>query len=356
MNYKRLISVISLILALSMIFCSCKTDNGKVDNTGDDVKYYDQQAAFSANYSLDCSEMTYLFYGTINDFYSAYANYMSYIGLDLEKSLKTQQCSFEEDVNQTWFDYFLVSTKLYAEQFIVLSEVASSEGISLTDEEKAEIDEGINQIKDYCKSNNITIDEYFDNYYGNGVDEESVRHVMDICFKASSYYNKIYNGYTFTDEEITNYINENLADEEDYKYVNVRHILVKTEDEAKELLNEILKEEDVEKAFSLAAAENTLDGGSKNTGGLYENIYKGQMVETFENWCFDKSRKVGDTGIVESTHGFHIMYFSSFSDKTYFNETADLGLRNAKFNKQYDEWCKLYPVTFNDEVLQKIDA
>ena len=64
----------------------------------------------------------------------------------------------------------------------------------------------------------------------------------------------------------------------------------------------------------------------------------------------------GDTGIVESTHGFHIMYFSSFSDKTYFNETADLGLRNAKFNKQYDEWCKLYPVTFNDEVLQKIDA
>lgn len=36
------------------------------------------------------------------------------------------------------------------------------------------------------------------------------------------------------------------------------------------------------------------------------------MVEDFENWCFDASRQVGDTGIVESTYGYHVMYFSGF--------------------------------------------
>jgi hypothetical protein len=33
------------------------------------------------------------------------------------------------------------------------------------------------------------------------------------------------------------------------------------------------------------------------------------MVAEFENWCFDESRKPGDTGIVQTTYGYHVMYF-----------------------------------------------
>ena len=45
------------------------------------------------------------------------------------------------------------------------------------------------------------------------------------------------------------------------------------------------------------------------TGGLYTDIYVGQMVEPFETWCFDASRQYGDTGLVKTDYGYHIMYF-----------------------------------------------
>ena len=34
------------------------------------------------------------------------------------------------------------------------------------------------------------------------------------------------------------------------------------------------------------------------------------MVQAFNDWCFDADRQVGDTGIVKTNYGYHIMYFS----------------------------------------------
>ena len=55
--------------------------------------------------------------------------------------------------------------------------------------------------------------------------------------------------------------------------------------------------------------EYTQDPGSQSTGGLYTNVTLGQMVEPFEKWCFDESRKPGDSGLVKTDYGYHIMYF-----------------------------------------------
>ncbi len=113
--------------------------------------------------------------------------------------------------------------------------------------------------------------------------------------------------------------------------VNVRHILVSfkedtsdtsdpTEEEKKaaktkadSIYNEWLKGEKTEESFTALVADNSTDTGSKDNGGLYENVTPGQMVRAFDNWCFDRSRKAGDNGIVETNYGYHIMYFSSRS-------------------------------------------
>ncbi|MFR8334817.1 MAG: peptidylprolyl isomerase [Oscillospiraceae bacterium] len=47
----------------------------------------------------------------------------------------------------------------------------------------------------------------------------------------------------------------------------------------------------------------------RQRGGLYENVALGQMVEAFNDWIFDTSRKAGDVGIVETDYGCHLMYF-----------------------------------------------
>jgi len=118
---------------------------------------------------------------------------------------------------------------------------------------------------------------------------------------------------------------------DEYNTVNARHVLIKPETgtlasddagyeeeqaklkadakaEAEKLLAQWKSGEATEDTFAQLAVDFSADSSSVN-GGLYSRIYKGQMVAEFEDWCFDSSRKVGDTGIVESPFGSHIMYF-----------------------------------------------
>lgn len=141
-----------------------------------------------------------------------------------------------------------------------------------------------------------------------------------------------------------------------FPLVNVRHILLQheggTTDEstgtttytdeekaatlakAEELLATFTAGEATEEAFATLASENSQDTGSITTGGLYEDVYPGQMVSSFNDWCFDASRQPGDTGIVESDYGYHIMYFSSNSETTY----RDYMITNELLNTDITEW------------------
>jgi sorbitol-specific phosphotransferase system component IIA len=84
-----------------------------------------------------------------------------------------------------------------------------------------------------------------------------------------------------------------------------------------------------EETFAELATKNTDDPGSKENGGLYENVYPGQMVSAFNDWCFDSARKAGDTGIVETEYGYHVMYFVGNSGMTYRDFMIESTLRNA---------------------------
>ena len=105
---------------------------------------------------------------------------------------------------------------------------------------------------------------------------------------------------------------------------------------AEEILNQWMAGEKTEESFAVLANEKSADGDG-TTGGLYENIYPGQMVDPFEEWCFDASRKVGDTGIVESEYGYHVMYFSGNSDSVYRDYLIETDLRNADLETWYAE-------------------
>ena len=133
--------------------------------------------------------------------------------------------------------------------------------------------------------------------------------------------------------------------------VNVRHILVSYEggtydettgtttyndkekqlakSQADEILATFQAGEQTEEAFAALATEKTTDPGSKENGGLYEDVYPGQMVAAFNDWCFDAARKTGDTAIVETEYGCHIMYFVGTSEKTYRDTLIETQLRSS---------------------------
>ena len=77
----------------------------------------------------------------------------------------------------------------------------------------------------------------------------------------------------------------------------------------------------VQKLAALAN-EHSTDGGSNTNGGLYENVFAGQMVEAFDAWVFDETRKPGDYGIVKTQFGHHLMYFVSASEHDAWYEYA----------------------------------
>lgn len=149
-------------------------------------------------------------------------------------------------------------------------------------------------------------------------------------------------------------------DTNDYKLPSVRHILIKVETDDEGAFTDEAKEEALEKAetilaqwkdggateesFAEAANLNSEDTGSNTTGGFYENFPKGAMVESFNDWVYDSSRKTGDTGIVfnEGSYvGYHIIYFVGYGD-TYRNYLADTALRTAS----YEEWTETQMALF----------
>lgn len=99
-----------------------------------------------------------------------------------------------------------------------------------------------------------------------------------------------------------------------------------------------------EDAFKALVAENSDDSGSTGNGGLYENVYPGQMVTAFEDWCYDEARKGGDSGIIETEYGYHLMYFVGDSDTTY----RDFMIESAVRSKDMKEW--------SDGLLEKVEA
>ena len=102
---------------------------------------------------------------------------------------------------------------------------------------------------------------------------------------------------------------------------------------AEEILNTWKSGDATEESFAALANEKSSDGDG-TTGGLYEDVYPGQMVTNFENWCFDNGRKTGDTDIVETEYGYHIMYFVGNSEVTY----RDYQIENELRSSDVDAW------------------
>ena len=148
----------------------------------------------------------------------------------------------------------------------------------------------------------------------------------------------------------------------DRKTVDVRHILIAPEtddnaavtdatdeqwtaayDKAKEILSGWDNTED---GFAKLAKDNSSDGSSAN-GGLYSNVVTGQMVNSFSAWCFDAARKTGDTAIVRSDYGYHIMYFVGANDQTIWQYTAEQALASQDSTTLSEKLEKEYTVNEN---------
>ncbi|MGN0977400.1 MAG: C39 family peptidase [Faecousia sp.] len=66
------------------------------------------------------------------------------------------------------------------------------------------------------------------------------------------------------------------------------------------------------------------ESGSRLNGGAYRQLRQGQLMKTLDAWCFEESRQSGDTVILRSDYGYHILYFSGSTQIWYAEAEKDL--------------------------------
>ena len=342
-GWKIAVSVICIVLALAILAGAVLYGTGAFDQSvtytlSDEkaIKASDTVIATVGDMELTNSGLHLYFWQSANDFYSNYGYYLDASVLDFNKPLNEQ--IYDEETGATWEQYFVDAALSSWSRYAALCMKAQEDGFVLTEEMQASLDSIPEQLESMAQSNGYaTAAEMLAEDMGAGCELDGYMEYVRTNMIASQYLDQQYDSVTPTMEEIEAYYKENEAALNEQGIVNdgsvtvdARHILICPEGgttdengqttysdeeweacrkEAQALLDQWKAEGATEELFAQYATEYTEDPGSMSTGGLYSDIYEGQMVEPFEAWCFDASRQYGDSGLVQTTYGYHIMYF-----------------------------------------------
>ncbi len=333
-------------------------------------------------YGAGASEESYVNYYTINAtaeaYYSAYAEELTYTDEEIEKY------NTENYDNFSLFDYsyfYVAATNFLPEKEAETSdsdETTEATTPAYTDEEvqasilAAEVCANeLAKNKDIDSLNAaITAQEWtaatakateIDGYTIGSIATLYGEWIVNAERKAGDTTVIAYESSSDEDEDVDGYYVVLFQGRTDYleKMRSVRHMLAMfeggTEDEdgntvysdeekaaakaaAQAVYDQWLSGDMTEESFAaLVSAETSDDGGSNTTGGLYTNIYRGAMVENFDNWVFDASRKPGDHEIIETEIGYHIMYFVEEQDQSYREYLIEYTLKSEDAAEWYEE-------------------
>ena len=320
----------------------------------------DTVVATIGEYTLTNSQLQVYYWMEVQNFLNTYGNYAAYFGMDYTQPLDTQRCTYDE--NLTWQQFFLDTALVNWNQVQAMNLMAKENGLTISDEDQAYL-EGLDAYLEQTAAGfGISVDELMTGNFGPGADKEGYRYFQDLYLNGLPYYETESAKMVPTQEDLETYFAEHedqYAESgvtRDGKFVDVRHILVKVaggttaedgsvtysdeewkncEEAAQAILDAWLAGDKTEESFAALAAEKTEDPGSQATGGLYEQVYEGQMVPEFNDWCFDASRQYGDYGLVKTTYGYHVMFFVgsepqwiSYAESDWMNEQSNKLLEN----------------------------
>jgi foldase protein PrsA len=219
----------------------------------------------------------------------------------------------------------------YAQEFKIQLIKAKEKKITV---DKSEIESMNKGLDDWIATNKIT-PEKFKEMHGLNVDE--FKKVYESVALVSKYAKGEQENIEVTEDDIKKAYEEN---KENIDTVTVVHVLKKTVDqnekplpndkieEAKKKADEILKKVKAGEDIKALAKQYSEDGGVATNEGQYEFKRDGNYVEEFKAWAFDS--KVGESGIVKTNFGYHVM---KLMKRTGYEEGKDGAISYAKSQK-----------------------
>ena len=332
---------------------------------------------------LTVGQLQIYYWMNFYDFLNNYSYYLSYFGLDYTVPLDEQAC-MEMEVG-SWQHYFLDSALNSWHNYQALAIKAEQNGTKIDEDLQKELDELKTAMETSATEKEYeSVDAMLQAEIGPGVTYQDYYAYLDVYYTGYSYFLEQYDALEITDDMIQEYFTENEAalsesgvTKDSGDLVDARHILIGieggTEDEegnvtysdedweacrvkAQALLDQWKAGEATEDSFAALAVEHSEDTGSSSNGGLYESLNdETNFVEEFKAWYLDESRQVGDTGLVKSTYGYHIMYYSAAEAE--WIRTCRNALIDEKVAAFIDEANEAYPLTpiYENIVLGHVD-
>jgi peptidyl-prolyl cis-trans isomerase C len=169
---------------------------------------------------------------------------------------------------------------------------------------------------------------------------------------------KIASDSQLSDEELKKYYDANKDKFKKESEINTRHILLKTEEEAKQIKEKLKNGED----FVELAKQYSIDPNAKTTGGELGFHPKGTILPEYEEVAF-KLVKVGQiSGIVKTQYGYHIIRLEGTKPPAFvgFDEVRDFIKQQLAQDKQkgliekyIDDLKKSAKITINESLLKE---
>ncbi len=347
-------------------------------------KYNAEIVATVGDEQLTGAMFQIFYWSSVYNYLNANADYIAYLGPDVTKPLAEQ--NYGEDT--TWEQYFVQTALDMYLQYVALYNDGMANGTELKEEAIENIE---NLEADFtaqaAESGFDNANDYLKQSYGPGVTVDVYKEYYRLATMAFARAEELQSTVDVSDEEAEAYFDANAEKYEqqgiqkvDKPVVNIRHILIQPEADidsdpsddntepdtssdqawaaAEQSANEIFetwKQNPTEDNFAALATQDSMDSGSAENGGLYESVYPGQMVTEFNDWCFADGRKVGDTGIVKTSYGYHIMYFSGVGEDIYWRFQAKVDAGYEMFDSKLSDVFSQYTLNTNYDNLHIYD-
>lgn len=200
-------SIVFLVIMLAVIVTAVSVIGiTALRNSG--IKEKTTVAAVVDGREVNTVEMNYYFKdaisSTYNEWYSSYGEYTDQLlswtlNLDTTKPIDEQT----RDDGSTWADYFMDMALENIKSNEAICALAAAEGYTLSEEDKAAIDENIKYMDTYAMMYGFRNgNDYLKALYGNGATEKSYKEYMTRSSIAQAYYDDHYDSLKYEDADI----------------------------------------------------------------------------------------------------------------------------------------------------------
>lgn len=258
------------------------------------------------------------YYESIVYEYTYYANY-GYYDLDTSADFSTQYTTDSDGNEISWLDLFKKITVERIKTNVVYYEKGLEAGITLTDEQKEEIESQLDSVRENASASDQSVNEYIEDTFGAHCGIETLRKYMEQYYIAGTYYNQYHITGRPDEEETQTYFDEHQDEYKSCSYALLEMAYDTTDDST--------RQDSIEKAQSYMARITDVDSmralvpeacadlidqfisagyfetEDEAVTALSESIEATQtrtdiessFGEEIANWMFDESNETGST-------------------------------------------------------------